>query len=61
MSIFTTIALLCQISIGTMGVKISEIREEQMSCHKYYIECLGNIIGKPGEDMRLSICIKERK
>lgn len=58
MEVLQTIAMLCSIHIGAMGVTIEKIREEQINCHKYYVECLGPLDSK---EASLKRCIKERK
>ena len=42
MDALVTIALLCQVSIGAMGISIEKVRDAQVTCHKYYVECLTN-------------------
>lgn len=54
------IAILCQINIGAMGITIDKIKEEQISCHKYYVECIDKA-GSFFEDYKiLKTCIKNR-
>lgn len=58
MEFFKVVALLCQINIGAMGISIDKIREEQIACHKYYAECVGN---PAFADSKINQCVKDRK
>jgi len=56
MTIISTVALLCQVSIGGMSLTIEKVQEAQLNCQKYYVGCLQN----PSEP-ELRRCILEKK
>ena len=61
MEILKTIALLCQLNgAGADSAHLIEYAEKkQLSCQKYYTNCLGNEINSNYKT--LSKCIQERK
>ena len=59
MDIINTIALLCQIQIGAMGISIEKLDSFQLECQKYYIKCTEASFGT--EEARLKNCILKRE
>lgn len=65
MTILTTIALLCQISVSTGGSFKVDSADEVLTCQKYYVKCLKskgatNLRTFAAEDA-LFECVAERK
>ena len=55
------IAALCSINIGAMSITIEKIDAAQLSCQKYYIECLSKSPIQPAQESQLRECILNRE
>lgn len=64
MELIQAIALLCQISVGGMGMNAEMIERRQNKCHKYYVKCFEKKSKDSGLDTpesKLYQCILERE